>query len=109
MHLINEAIIFRINNSATRQEFIQQSRPSRSIDPSEPRHYAAATEDYAFRFKQDAARLSDWCCLALFRDARTIPLRLNAGAARKKQFRSRKHFDEFARSIELYVALHPGI
>src|SRR5439155_24800171 len=108
MHLINEAIIFRINNSATRQEFIQQSRPSRSIDSSEPRHYAAATEDYAFRFKQDAARLSDWCCVALFRDARTIALRVNGGAARTKQFSSRKRFEESVRAIEGHLQEHHG-
>src|SRR6266542_6765141 len=101
MHLINEAIIFRINNSATRQEFMQQSTPSRSIDSSEPCHDAAATEDNAFGFKQDAARLTQWFCFAFFRDARTIPLRVNAGAARKQQFCSRKHFEEIARAIEV--------
>ena len=86
MHLVNEAIVFRINDRRAFKEFAQQSRPSRSIDSSESRDDAALIEHQFLRFEQDAARLAHRFCLALFRYPRAVALRVNAGAACKEQF-----------------------
>src|SRR6266436_4275474 len=109
MHLIDEAIVFRIDDRRASQEFTQQCRASRSIDSSEPSDYAAAVEHRPFRFKKYAARLANWFCLALFGNPRAIALRVHTRTARKEDFRLGKDFEENACAVEIKLTIDFGI
>src|SRR5205823_8397189 len=93
MHLIDEAIVFRIDCRVAGQKFVKQSRPPGPIDSGEARHDAATGKDHLFCFQQDSSSLVGRLGLTLFGYPRSIALRVDARAAGKENCRSNKAID----------------
>ena len=105
MHLINEAIIFRIDNRFAGQKFREQCRAARSVDSREPRDDSAAREHQLLRFEQDSSGLARRLGRAFFRDPSPVALPVHTRAARKYDCRSNESIEEIASAIQVNPAI----
>jgi hypothetical protein len=105
VHLINEAIAFRIDDCCAGKKLVQQGRPARAVDTGEPRDRTAPFEHQFFRFQENSTGIASRLGFAFFSHPRAITLRINAGTTGEKQLCFSKSIEQIACAIQIDLSV----
>ena len=109
MHLIDVAIVLRIDNRPASKESLQQCRTPGAIDPGQARDDPAAIEHETLGLEQDASGLVRRRSFTFLGDPLAVLLPINARAAREQDCRSNKSIEEIARAVQINTTVKIGI
>src|ERR1051325_2634996 len=105
MNRVRKAIFGGIDHRLAAQEFFQQCRTARTVNPGETNHNATFPESQILSFTQNFSSLGSWCGRAFSAPPFAVYLRVTARAADKKNSRSAESPKKITHTVQINAAI----